>query len=95
MVSDLRNISPNNNKKINNGRETIDGNCCVGENKHIGLRRAVSFWHEEYELIVARSSYFSREAGSQNFYMKFSDIFIMLKDFKMQLGSMKYARNYI
>ena len=63
--------------------------------ERIGLKWAVSLWHEEYELIVARSSYFSRGAESENFYMKSSDIFIMLKDFKVQLGSMKYARNYI
>lgn len=57
-----------------------------------GLRWTGSFWQEEYELIVARSSYFSREAGSQYFYLKSSDIFVMLKDFKIQLGQTKYAQ---
>lgn len=46
---------------------------------------------KECELSVARSSYFSREAGSRDFYTKSSEILVMLKDFKIPIGQTKYA----
>lgn len=73
----------------------INGNCSVGENSGVGNtpQRATKQFQlvsgkKEHEL-VARSSYCSREAGSQDLYMKSSDTLVLLKDFKIQLCQTK------